>query len=238
MSAQGVFITATDTGVGKTVVTALLLAHLRRRSVNAVAMKPISSGDRDDGRLLHELADCPGSLDLVNPVHFRNPLAPFVAARLERHRWSTAPILRKYATLANRHDVVLVEGIGGLLVPLRRRYFVRDLVCEMNLPILIVTRPGLGTLNHTLLTIQAARDRRIPVLGIIFNQSYPPHNEAALRTNAAAVEELSGVKVLAQIPYLSSLRCSVGAIRAAVRRPTVERSLRVIVRQTEQRRFT
>jgi dethiobiotin synthetase len=226
MKHSAVFITGTDTGIGKTVVTALLLAHLRRQGINAVAMKPISSGDRTDARLLHALAGKKASLDAINPIHFRHPLAPLVAARLERKSWHVAQIRSALRGLRSTFTPVLVEGIGGLLVPLAPRFTVRDLVRNLRLPLLIVARPGLGTLNHAALTVEAARTAGVHVIGVAFNSPAAIRGGRAERTNAAALKEMCGVPVLAQFPHVARLRPTPAAIQRAVRMREIERGCR------------
>jgi len=229
MSVRGLFITGTDTGIGKTVVTSLLLAHLRRRGANAVAMKPISSGDRGDGCILQALAAGDVTLDEANPVHFRHPLAPYVAAQIEGRRVNVRRLIRAHESLAARFPFVLVEGIGGLLVPLTRRYFVRDLIADLGLPVLIVARPGLGTINHIALTVEAARDTRLKVVGVVFNDAHGGAKTLPERTNARAVEETSGVKVLAEVPYVRSLGRTAASIESALRVVSIRRGLRRII---------
>lgn len=218
MKHRAVFITATDTGVGKTVVTALLLAHLRHRGHNAVALKPISSGDRHDARLLHSLAEGALSLDEINPIHFRYPLAPMIAARMERRRRNIPHLVSDRFPLPSSFFPVLVEGVGGLLVPLHRGYWVRDWVKQLRLPLLVVARPNLGTINHTALTVEAARSAGLNVLGIVLNHARGGPPGLAERTNARAIEETCGVRVLATIPHLPNFRPDAHCIRAALRR--------------------
>src|ERR1017187_834688 len=150
---RGIFITGTDTGVGKTHVTAALLTELRRRGVNAAAFKPIAcgKGGRHDAEIYAAIMNHEQPLDVINPIYLRHPLAPSVAAKLERKRIDLRKILRTYRQLSADYSVVLVEGAGGLLVPIRENYFVADLAKALKLPLLIVARLGLGTINHTLL---------------------------------------------------------------------------------------
>src|SRR5271157_6042865 len=135
--AQIIFITGTDTGVGKTVVTALLLRHLRRAGCNALAMKPFCSGSRADARLLRRLQNNLLTLDEINPFFFKQPVAP-AAAGGRRKAIPLDTVLRKIGAVGRRCDVLLVEGIGGLLVPLGKNYTVADLISRLHCPILIV----------------------------------------------------------------------------------------------------
>lgn len=194
---DGIFVTGTDTGIGKTYVTALILVELRRRGIKAGAFKPIAcgSGGRTDARIFRRLMCNEMSLDEINPVYLRRPLAPSVAARLERKRIDLKKILRAFRKFASNYDVVLVEGAGGLLVPIRRKYFVVDLARDLKLPVLIVGRAGLGTINHTLLTVRQAGAMGLTIAGIVLNN---PTGRSGLaeRTNVREIRQLTNVPVL------------------------------------------
>jgi len=192
---MNLFITGTDTGVGKTYVTALLLAELRRRGVNAAGFKPIACGDRHDARQYWQLMNRAVPLDVINPVCLRHPLAPSVAARLERRRIDLKRIRANYQLLTANHHPVLVEGAGGLLVPIKRNYFVADLARDLGLPVVIVARLGLGTINHTLLTVRQAQAAGLKVTGVILNDT-TGRRGLAERTNAQIVPELCGLPLL------------------------------------------
>ena len=146
---------------------------------------------------------------LVNPVCFREPLAPWTAARRARRVIRVSQVLSAFHTLAQRHTFLIVEGIGGLLVPLTSRLMVADLAKRMRLPLLIVARPGLGTLNHTLLTIQCARDKGLAVGGVLFNHTQaPPRDEmscVAVQTNPSILQHLARVPVLGSLPFQDRL---------------------------------
>jgi len=184
--------------VGKTTVAAGLAAALARRNVDVGVMKPISSGPLTDTRRLRRAAGVKDSLDLITPVQIDKPLAPTMAAKKPIE---LAPIWRAYKKLASQHDILIVEGIGGLLVPIRKHFNVADLVARLGLPLVIVARPSLGTLNHTALTVEVARRRGLRVAGIIVNhhRKFPPGE--AVRRNPAALEELCGTPVLGVVPW-------------------------------------
>jgi len=148
-----IFITGTDTGVGKTVFTSLLLHHLRSSGVHALAMKPFCSGGRGDVRLLRAMQDGELSEDEINPFYFPEPIAPLVSARRHKRRISLADVVRRIKAKLARCECVLIEGSGGLLVPLGEKYFVSDLIRSLNCEVIIVSRNRLGTINHTLLTL-------------------------------------------------------------------------------------
>ncbi len=199
---QNYFITGTDTGVGKTHITALLLAELRRRGLPAAGFKPIAcgTGGRADARTYRKLMRNEVPLDVINPVYLRHPVAPSVAAKLEGRQIDTDRIQSIFRILALIFRPVLAEGAGGLLVPIRRNYFVADLIRQLDLSVIIVARLGLGTLNHTLLTIRQAQAMKLKVAGVILNDTTGQRGLAE-RTNAKAITELAGVPLLGVVPY-------------------------------------
>jgi dethiobiotin synthetase len=176
---RGIFITGTDTGVGKTIVAATLARLLRMRGINVGVMKPVTSGCReehgrlvsDDALLLCRAADLPCSAD-VAPYLLREPLAPAEAAKLAGVRIDFAYLKECYNRLAAAHDVMIVEGAGGLMVPLAGGLLTADLIRDLGLPLLVVARPNLGTINHTVLTCFAAQQMDLAVAGVIIN-NYP-----------------------------------------------------------------
>ena len=225
------FITGTDTGVGKTHVTALLLAELRRRGFPAAGFKPIAcgAGGRADARTYRQLMRNEVPLDAINPVYLRHPLAPSVAAEIEKKPVDLRKIFSAYCRLAANFSPVLVEGAGGLLVSIKklpfraceeslsfrgetvrqaqgdkvkkaRPYFVADLARQLDLPLIIVARLGLGTLNHTLLTVRQAQAMKLKVAGVILNATTGQRGLAE-RTNVKAIPELTGVPLLGVVPY-------------------------------------
>ena len=149
------FITGTDTGVGKTVLTALLAQFLRARGVRVAALKPICSGGRDDAELLHAALDGALTLDEINPWHFRAAIAPSLAARLERKPVKLAAVLTHIRVMWEKFDMTLVEGAGGLLSPLGENFNSRDLMVALRATPIIVAPNKLGAVNHVLLTLEA-----------------------------------------------------------------------------------
>lgn len=208
------FVTGTDTGVGKTVVAAGLAAAFRRRGIDVGVMKPVATGGvrrggtliSEDAEILIQAAGTRDSLDLVNPVCLEPPAAPLLAGKVDLER-----VQRAYRILSKRHETMIVEGIGGLMVPIRARFFVTDLIRRMALPVVVVTRSTLGTINHTLLTIDAARRRRIRILGIVVN--HPDRSAASIGSRRLA--SLAGVPLLGEIPHFGN---SPASIRADERR--------------------
>jgi len=201
-----VFVTGTDTGVGKTFVAAGLAAALRRRGVDVGVMKPVASGSAEDARALIKASGSDDPLDLVNPVRLRDPISPHLAAKREGRTIDLRLIDRAFRELGRRHDVLIVEGAGGLLVPIRDGFTMADLAKRLRLPLLIVARDALGTINHTTLTVEAARSRGLKVLGVVVNRSRPGRPDLAERLNPAAIAQAARVKVLASLPWRPSAR--------------------------------
>jgi|LakMenE01Jun11ns_1017448.scaffolds.fasta_scaffold9927434_2 dethiobiotin synthetase len=162
------FIAGTDTGVGKTHITRILLESLRADGFDAVGYKPIVCGDRGDAELL---AEASGGLDLdvVNPVWLKTPAAPWVAAQLENRQIDWQSLIDGYNRLASQHEIVLVEGVGGWEVPISADASSADLVQALQLPVVVVVANRLGAINHTVLTCQAIRARNVPLCGLILN---------------------------------------------------------------------
>ena len=195
---MNLFITATDTGAGKTFVTSLLLRGLRKAGLDTVAMKPLCCGDRDDAEVLLKAAG--NSLDLndVNPVWLRTPAAPYTAAMIENRNIDLDLIRRTFARLRRTYRSLLVEGVGGWLVPIRRDYFVSDLAADLGLPVAVVVPNKLGALNHALLTVRNIQSRGLQCAGVIWNNA-DACGDAASTTNKSVLEDLLDVPVLFEI---------------------------------------
>jgi len=193
------FITGTDTGVGKTYVTALAVKALRAEGKDAVGCKPVCCGDRDDAELL---AAASGGMDLdqVNPVWLRSPLAPYVAGLLENRSLSLEDMVGPCRRLMDSHQTVLVEGVGGWEVPVGPGLKVSDVAVELGLPVVVVVANRLGALNHTLLTVQAVQARGLRCEGVVLNQLEDELDTAAI-TNKGVIEDLTGVPLLAHLIY-------------------------------------
>jgi len=197
---QTLFITGTDTGVGKTVLTALLTRHLRARGVNAVALKPVCSGDRADARALHAASDGALTLDEINPWHFRAPVAPLLAARRERRRVAPVGVLAHVRAMQKRFDVVLIEGAGGLLSPLGENFDSRDLIAALRATPMVVCPNRLGAVNQVLLTL-AALPRSASCRARVVLMS-PAKPEASTSTNAGLLAEFLDAKRIFCLPWL------------------------------------
>lgn len=211
---KGIFITGTDTGVGKTVITAALALSLKNAGLNVGVMKPVQSGSSLPGMtdiefLRAVLAEKePSPDDCI--YSFEAPLSPHAAAVLSGETIDPGKIKSAYGRLASSRDVVLVEGAGGLLVPILDDYLMADLASDLSLPLLVVSRPGLGTVNHTALTIECARRRGLTVLGVVIN-AFPDSPELAELTNPSAIIKQTGAPLLGIYPEDPSLHVGEGA---------------------------
>jgi dethiobiotin synthetase len=240
MSTKIVFITATDTGVGKTLLTALLLCYLRQSGARALALKPFCSGGRADAETLHRLQKGELTLDEINPFYFPEPVAPLVSARRHKrvvsldqvvqHIHSIAArvaLISRPASAPNAQNYLLIEGSGGLLVPLGEGYTVRDLIARLACSVLVVSRNRLGTINHTLLTTQALLNRsplrtsprrsgakagpHSALSRVVLMDSCLPDVSSA--SNAAILRELLAPTPLILVPFLGAGACRVAMVR-------------------------
>ncbi|MZP28331.1 dethiobiotin synthase [Heliobacterium undosum] len=210
---KGIFITGTDTGVGKTVVTAALCKVMTTARIGAVPFKPVQTGApmSDGGFFREDLAFYRRNLEIdlpdewLSPACYEAPLAPAVAAELSDQPVDVEVLDQSFRRLAGRRGMVLVEGAGGLAVPLTTPDFtMADLACRWRLPLLIVGRAGLGTINHTVLTAHYAMEKGIPVLGIILNgASETP--DLAERTSPEMITRMTGIPILARLPQLGDI---------------------------------
>jgi dethiobiotin synthetase len=207
---KGIFITGTDTGVGKTTVAAALARLLHDKGVKVGVMKPVTSGCSlsstgpvsTDAELLAWGAGTIVTPE-VAPYLLREPLAPAAAAELEHVRIEFSRILAAFHRIAEQCDFVIVEGAGGLMVPLSGGLLVADLVKLLALPLLVVARPDLGTVNHTVLTTFAARQLEIDVRGVIIN-GYPDTPSLAESTAPHLIDSLAGVPLLGRLPRIAA----------------------------------
>lgn len=195
---MNLFITAIDTDAGKTYVSALLVHALRRAGLDTVAMKPFCCGGRQDAEILRAACGNALPLDTINPVFYSLPTAPYTAAKLEQRPADLYRVRETFRQLRENHRSVIVEGVGGWMVPIARNYFVADLATEMGLPVAVVVRNKLGALNHALLTVRDIERRGLPFAGILFNRAEPEADPAAA-TNRELLEELLGQPLLLEI---------------------------------------
>ncbi|MDH5761851.1 MAG: dethiobiotin synthase [Nitrospinota bacterium] len=210
---KGLFITGTDTGVGKTVVTATILAWLRHQGIKTGVMKPIetgvdakcSSAANSDALFLMETGNIEDPLEEVCPFRLKHAASPYQAALIDNRTLQPKSILSAYDKLAEKNDWMLVEGIGGVRVPITQEYGVVELIRDLGLPALVVTRYELGTLNHTLMTLETLRHSGIAVKGVVFNRTGPGKLDAIAQDQPRIIKELTDIPVLAEFPYIDKL---------------------------------
>jgi len=199
-----IYITATDTGVGKTVTTAVLGALLLQAGRTVGVLKPVQCAG-DDAKRLKEILDLADDLSVINPIFAKEPLSPHLALKRAGKKFEAAKIKKALSLLQSQYDQVLIEGAGGLMVPLTDKYYNADLIRDLNAEVIIVSRLGLGTINHTLLTIEQAKAKGLTIRGIIFSQAKKGRLSIAEQTNPAEIQRLSGVRVIGIIPYLTNV---------------------------------
>ncbi len=211
---KGFFITGTDTGVGKTVIAGALIRVFKAHGIGTCGMKPIETGCRrsgnflypSDGLFLTDVAGFLGDIDTITPYRFETPAAPLVASVREGRDIEMNVLLKAFNLISSRYQAVIVEGAGGLLVPIKKDYFMLNLARDLELPLIVISRPSLGTINHTLLTVGYALKEGMEVSGIIVNFHEPRHGSVAEEINLQTLKDLSPVPVLGSSPYLEDLR--------------------------------
>ena len=224
---RGLFVIGTDTGVGKTLIAGALARLLSSQGVDVGVMKPIETGCRlwkgdllpADGAYLQSAARTTDSIDLDAPYRYRDPLAPWVASQREKRKIDFREIVQVYDRLRKRHSFLIVEGVGGLMVPLTQRFDLIDLILLLDLPVLLVARSGLGTLNHTLLTLRYGSEQGLRFLGIILNQNQP-RKTLADQTNLETLRERTDASLLGRFPFFKKL---------GTREKNIERSKELLI---------
>jgi dethiobiotin synthetase len=200
---MSLFITGTDTDVGKTWVTAALVRAGRDAGRNVAALKPIACGNRQDAEVLEAACDGVLTIDEINPVWLQPAAAPYTAAMIEERVIDLGLIRDIFSRVRAQHDAVIVEGAGGWLVPILRDYAISDLAREFALPVLVVAANRLGVLNHALLTVESILAKGLRCAGVLLNQPIPPPAaDAATLTNAGVLEDLLRAR---GIPYLGEM---------------------------------
>ena len=202
------FITATDTGVGKTSITAGLAGSMRKFGVNVGVMKPIASGipqktgfKSSDVDIIVEASQTKDSEDLINPVFLPIPTSPYDATKLLSLPVDMPLILTTFTKLLSIHDVLLVEGIGGIMTPITKNFFVADMIKVMGIETIIVTRATLGTLNHTMMTYQLCKDYGIKVKGLVIN-NFDEKGTATEKNAPITLHEITGLDILGVVPFI------------------------------------
>ena len=206
---RAIFITGTDTGVGKTIVTGLLARYLLENGHSVVTQKWVQTGSSGFPLDIEEHLKLMGKaredvlplLEDINPYSFTFPSSPHLAARKEGSSIDPERIIKSFKTLEEEFDFVLVEGAGGVNVPLSEKVLIIDIAEELNLSVLLVAENRLGAINQVLLTIEALKKRRLDIIGIVFNRISTSENEEVLEDNKSIIAEITKEKILGELPF-------------------------------------
>jgi dethiobiotin synthetase len=206
---KSLFITGTDTDVGKTYITAGLAVTLRKTGIDVGVMKPFAAGTAqkkgyksEDIEILSRAAMACDPEKLVNPQFFKIPASPYTAWKKLKTKPKVSTILSSFKKLTKLHDMILVEGMGGIMTPILKNYYITNLIKEMKIPTVIVTRSKVGTVNHTIMTVKMCEKYKIPIKGIIINNFDKGYPVKELKRD---LENLTGVKVLGSIPFIKDM---------------------------------
>ncbi len=194
-----VFVTGTDTGVGKSLITALMVHLARSSGLSAMAMKPFATGDLSDAKLLQMAQEGALTLEEITPYFFKKPVAPLVACQLEGRRISKTAVLRKIRAIQAKCEVLFVEGCGGILVPLGKEFSILDLIEELECHLLVVAADRLGTINHTLLTVNALQSRGLRPLGVLLSDV--GEGDSSTGENGVVLSGLLGGIPVFELPF-------------------------------------
>jgi dethiobiotin synthetase len=215
------FVTGTDTSVGKTYVCARILEFLKSKNIQGGYQKWIATGadagvPEDVNLCLDAAGISSGSerIDYLAPYRFRFPASPHLAAEMEGRIVEPGVIIENYQKLADKYKWLIVEGVGGIMVPLRRDLLLVDLLAQLRPSTLVVSRSGLGTLNHTLLTLEALRKRDVPVLGIVFSDPEIQEDERLVHDNMRTIEEVGQVRVFGRLQRHQDIEMSRTAFKS------------------------
>jgi dethiobiotin synthetase len=207
---KSLFITGTDTDVGKTYVTAGLAVTLRKMGIDVGIMKPFAAGSpqkegfkSEDVEILSRAAQISDQENLVNPQFFKMSASPYTASKNLKVPVNVSSVLSSFKKLSKKHSMLLVEGMGGIMTPILKNYFVANLIKDMKLDTLIVTRTRVGTINHTIMTCQMCKKYKIPIKGIIINNFDTDGYQ--LKTLKRDLKSLTGIPILGTIPYIENL---------------------------------
>ena len=196
---MNLFLTGTDTGVGKTHTAVQLLRAARASGLRCAGMKPICCGDRGDAERLLAASSEGLTIDEINPLWLKTPAAPFSASLIEQVPIDEKRLVEALRNLVDRFDFVLVEGVGGWLAPLRRDFFVSDLAAQIKFPVLVITQNRLGCLNHTTLTVRSVFDHGLACAGVVLNEA-TGLTDIASTTNAGILRQILEVPILPMLP--------------------------------------
>jgi dethiobiotin synthetase len=221
MTAAGLFVSGTDTGIGKTLIACALADSLRRRGVSVGVMKPVETGHGGEGwpadaDRLRRAAGSRDPREWVVPYVFAEPVAPWVASRRTGRPIVWDHVLAQAAKIQSAHSVVIVEGAGGLAVPITQDQTMVDLAVALGLPVVLVGASRLGTINHTVLSVAYARARGAEVVGIVLNYWEPDGDDPAQRDNPAVIEAMTGVPIWGTVPPLAAPDASWADVAAAL----------------------
>jgi dethiobiotin synthetase len=243
---HGVFITGTDTGIGKTLVAAALALHLKQRGFRVGVMKPIETGvvttrtAQSDAARLRSIIESEEPLSAICPYSFALAVAPLTAAQNEGQSINLDTIKKVYRLLSNRHGHMVVEGVGGVQVPITSRINVTDVIKQLRLPVIVVGRSGLGGINHALLTIEVLRRKHIDIIALVLNRTHSVRSALARVQERSTIEILhkqAGVPVLGPLPYEPGLP---GRFRSSVMhlaRSAAVKKLAALVQRHARRRY-
>ena len=206
---KSLFITGTDTDVGKTYITAGLAVAIRKIGIDVGVMKPFAAGSAqkkgyksEDIEILSRAAMACDPENLVNPQFFKIPASPYTAWKKLKTKPKISTVLSSFKKLTKLHDMILVEGMGGIMTPILKNYYVTNLIKEMKIPTVIVTRSKVGTVNHTIMTVKMCEKYKIPIKGIIINNFDKGY---LIKDLTRDLENLTGVKVLGSIPFIRDM---------------------------------
>jgi dethiobiotin synthase len=215
MNSKGIFVTGTDTGVGKTVVTAALVSLFRADGIDVVPMKPVQTGcipgphgcvDLEFCLNMANLEPPPAERKLMAPYCFQPACSPHLAAAQASETISISCIANDFSALKADHDLVIVEGAGGVLVPINSKETILDVMVKLSLPVLLVARPWLGTINHTLLSLRELGRAGVSVLGVIFNDSHTCAWDEIVRDNRLTIERFGDAPILGHLPFIEEIQ--------------------------------
>ncbi len=210
-----IFIAGTDTGVGKTIVAGGLAAGLRLQGYKVGVMKPVACGSLEDSIFLKDCSGAGDRLGQITPIYLKHPFSPNVAARMEKKKISVKRVKEAFRMLsAKGYDFLVIEGCGGLLVPIRAGFFVMDLILMLKAEVVLVSRAGLGAINHSLLSLEALRMRRIEPLGVVFNRVSGGPMSVPEKTNPGVVSKIGRIRVLGIFPHMREV-CRVDSVGKA-----------------------
>jgi len=206
---KGFFITGTDTGVGKTLIAGAIAKILSQNGKKVGVFKPVATGCKktkaglvsEDAEFLKRCMDSEFGLAIINPIKFEKPAAPFSCEKAENRKVDFVKIAISYSQICSKTDYVIVEGIGGIRVPITEDVDVLGLAKAFNLPVVIVARPGLGTINHTLLTIDAVRSCGLTLAGVVISGYDKAKADFAEQTSPDCIAEAGKTQILAVVPY-------------------------------------